>query len=177
MPPVGITASVGYKFAVIEVTYLASDAIDQNQVPLQLPPVRGLLENGTISPWVGDTPLSGTNRAIFHIQALWTMWDHDIGDSLRPPSNITMVGWANCSGAFSVLDEGFVLTREIVRVANLMEDTDEHFMTSKQGKLVANGWYHRLDQWEQFKSRYGLPHCQTWAGTGAVGRIRVVDGR
>ncbi|KAH7119306.1 hypothetical protein EDB81DRAFT_815978 [Dactylonectria macrodidyma] len=140
----GIAASIGYKYVVIEVTYMASEAVEQNQVRLQLPPVRGLLENGTTSPWVGDTPLSGTNRAFLHSQAVWTSWGYETGDSLRPPFDITMVGWANCSGAFHVLDEGFVLTREMVMVANMTEDADEHFVTSEQGDWSrtegSSGW-------------------------------------
>ncbi|KAM6518982.1 hypothetical protein FALCPG4_012640 [Fusarium falciforme] len=131
----GIAASIGYKFVVIEVAYMASEEVETNQVRLQLPPVRGLLENGSTSPWVGDTPLSGTNRAFFHTQTVWIDEGYEIGDSLEPPFDISMVGWANCSGAFHVLDEGFVLTREIVMVANLTEDANEHFVTSEQG-----GW-------------------------------------
>ncbi|EAQ91632.1 hypothetical protein CHGG_03567 [Chaetomium globosum CBS 148.51] len=128
-----IAASIGYKFAVIEVTTFDNDPVESSQVRLQLPPVRGLLADGTTSPWVGDYPLSVTNRAFFHEQRIWTPEGYTTGDSFRTPLSITLAGWANCSGSFGTLDRGFLVSREIVMVANVTEDNTPNFLTSAVG--------------------------------------------
>jgi hypothetical protein len=105
-----IAASVGYKFAVVEVTYEGYEAIHVDQVQLRLPPLRGI-ENGTTSPWVSDDPMLDRNRAFIHEVS------YGEESALRAPRAITMVGLANCSGVFHALDSGTLLTREVVMIA------------------------------------------------------------
>lgn len=139
-----IAASVGYKFAVIHVKYGIQESLPVEQVRLRLPPVRGI-ENGTASPWLADGPLLAKNRAFFHTFAVWTLGGYEVGDAFRVPVNISMVGWANCSGLFSGQDHGVLVTREIIMVANMTEEGREVFMTSEQGNWArietsSGGW-------------------------------------
>lgn len=141
-----VAASVGYKFVVvIPVTYGIEETLPLEHVQLRLPPLRGI-ENGTASPWLAEGPLLATNRAFFHYQRN-TSWGrgYDMGDALRVPFNISMVGWANCTGLFNGQDHGVLVTREIIMVASMTEESGQVFMTSHQGEWAriqtsSQGW-------------------------------------
>jgi hypothetical protein len=141
-----VAASVGYKFAVIQVTYGNIENLPAEQVQLRLPPVRGI-GNGTASPWLADSPLLPTNRAFFHTQNVYTLWGYETGDASRVPFNISLVGWANCSGLFHSQDHALLVTREIVMIANMTEEVGEQpFMTSAQGEwarveTLSTAWF------------------------------------
>ncbi|KAH6635845.1 hypothetical protein F5144DRAFT_546021 [Chaetomium tenue] len=129
-----VAASIVYKFVVTEVTTFDNNPVESSQVQLQLPLVRGLLADGTTSPWVGDYPLSVASRAFFHEQRMWTPPEgYTTGGSFRTSVSITVAGLADCSGSFGTLDRGFLVSREIVVVANVTEDNTPSFLSSAAG--------------------------------------------
>ncbi|KAG7293756.1 hypothetical protein NEMBOFW57_003813 [Staphylotrichum longicolle] len=125
----GIAASIGYKFAVVEVTYKGIEAIPVGHVRLRLPPPRAI-ESGTTSPWVSDGPTLYQNRAFSH-SVHWNKTE----SALCAPLAIAMVGWANCSGVFHALDSGTLVTREVVMLATREELSTGPVVTTEQ-----SGW-------------------------------------
>jgi len=122
-----ITASIGYKFGISQVEIITVENLNQEQFKVSLTPLQAL-NAGTPSPWLGDAPQSNNSRGFFH--------DHlKIIDFNHPPHNITMTSLANCTGTFHLLDEGRVVSREVVLVANLTEDEGSFTMTSNH-----TGW-------------------------------------
>ncbi|KAK4129801.1 hypothetical protein N657DRAFT_677369 [Parathielavia appendiculata] len=111
----GISTSVGYKFAVVEVRYQATEAMPVDRVRLRLPPLPAV-ENGTASPWVSGGPTSGTNRAFLHHLDYGSSFS-DEDDALLAPRVIVMDSWADCGGMFHPLDSGALVTWEVVLVA------------------------------------------------------------
>ena len=135
----GIAASLGYKFAVLEVAYFGIEHLPADQVRLQLPPLRAV-ENGTVSPWVSDGPRVEQNHAFVH----HIVYGDD--SALWPPQTVTMASWADCSGIFHPLDDGMLVTREVVMFAELEESHSGFSMTSKQGEWIraessTGGWF------------------------------------
>ncbi|KAK4206529.1 hypothetical protein QBC37DRAFT_300635 [Rhypophila decipiens] len=116
----GIVASAGYSFAVVDVVVDIYQHLDPSLVRLGLPPVSGLLESGIASPWVGDLPGASRNRAFLHLQRYSNQPLPSAPFSL--PKRIVMTGWANCSDTFNGLDDGVLYTREIVLVADKTRD-------------------------------------------------------
>lgn len=129
----GILGSVGYNFAVLEVTADAYQHIDPGIVSLDRPETGGVL-GGTTSPWLGDAPLRGENRAFLHqhrgsrpLLGDYFEWIHEA------PKRIVMTGRASCGDYFNPLDRGVLFTREIVMVASDSEKPvhpDTYYMTS-----------------------------------------------
>ncbi|KAK3684017.1 hypothetical protein B0T22DRAFT_501352 [Podospora appendiculata] len=117
----GIAASVSYKFAVIEVTIKVYEHMEPSKISLRLPPMHGLVDNGTASPWLGDGP-TGRNRAFCSSKT----------PTITPqrPSSLDMVGWADCNNALHTFESGWIYTREIVAVANKTEEDGEFFMAA-----------------------------------------------
>ncbi|KAM7193884.1 hypothetical protein V8F33_007570 [Rhypophila sp. PSN 637] len=132
----GLLATVGYPFAVIEVTLLNHQSIQESLVTLRVPPMRAILQNGTTSPWPGDSPHSSTNRAFLHQhQGNGT----ETNNNLIPPTSIVMAGWADCGDTFNVQDEGMLYTREIIMVADQQKTSVEEgdaFMSTNH-----TGWF------------------------------------
>ncbi|KAB5536136.1 peptidase S8/S53 domain-containing protein [Coniochaeta sp. 2T2.1] len=130
-----IALSVGYKFAVIEVTYRAVEELPLAQIRLQPPPARAVV---TTSPWITDAPMSEPNRAFVHHGL-----EYDDGvAALSPPRGVTMAGWANCSDAgFHPLDRGTLVTREVVMSATLEKEGFGGEGPYVMRKKEAAGWY------------------------------------
>ena len=135
----GIGASLGYKFAVLEVTYFGTDTVPIDEVQLRPPPVQAVA-NGTVSPWVSDAPRLEPNHAFVHTIG------YDDDSALVPPRAITMAGWANCNGLFDPRDWGVLITCEVVMVATLEENYTGFSMTNEGGwvrtESGAGGWFH-----------------------------------
>ncbi|KAK4218892.1 hypothetical protein QBC37DRAFT_274285 [Rhypophila decipiens] len=132
----GLLATVGYPFAVIEVTLLNHQSIQESLVTLRVPPMRALFQNGTTSPWLGDSAHSSTNRAFLHQHQGSGI---EMDDHLIPPTSIVMAGWADCGDIFDAQDEGMLYTREIIMVADQqktsVEDGDTLMSTNNTGWL------------------------------------------
>lgn len=133
-----IAASLGYKFAVLELPILSYENLDRTRVQLTVPPLEGL-NNGISSPWFGDVPQGNSNRAFTHqvqpkegssADSAEEDWDPNL-----PPISIIMAGWANCSGLFRPRENGYVISRETVMVANMTEEQGDFVMTSN-----STGW-------------------------------------
>jgi len=123
----GLLATVGYPFAVVEIVLENHQHVHESLVPLRVPDMRAVLENGTTSPWLGDGPLMYGNRAFLHqVQTvpIDSQNETDEDETSQPPTRIVMVGWADCGDVFDVHDEGMLYTREIVMIANLTEEQD-----------------------------------------------------
>ncbi|KAM7222513.1 hypothetical protein V8F06_002007 [Rhypophila decipiens] len=119
--------------------YLNSQPYAPSLVTLQVPPMRALLQNGTTSPWLGDSAHSSTNRAFLHQHQ---GSGFEIDDHLIPPTSIVMVGWADCGDTFDVQDEGMLYTREIIMVADQREtsvEDGEAFMSTNHTGWLRGG--------------------------------------
>lgn len=128
----GIVASAGYSFAVVDVAVDTYQHLDQELIRLRFLPSEGLLEGGTTSPWFGDAPLSSRNRAFTHqLESRYRGKPGEFGTH-QIPKRIVMAGWADCGDTFNGLDKGVLYTREVVLVARKTQDTErpEIFMAS-----------------------------------------------
>ncbi|KAK4208734.1 hypothetical protein QBC37DRAFT_443764 [Rhypophila decipiens] len=117
----GIVASAGYSFAVVDVVVDIYQPLDPSLVTLRLPRVSGLLEGGIASPWLGDLPGASRNRAFLH-QQRHSYEPLPSAKSFPLPKRIVMAGWADCGETFNGLDDGVLYTREIVLVAEKTRD-------------------------------------------------------
>ncbi|KAK0714446.1 hypothetical protein B0T21DRAFT_352362 [Apiosordaria backusii] len=118
----GVIGSVGYKFAIVEIAG-ASLELDETALTVSFPssePI--LLQSGTTSAWIHDSPGLDTSQAFLHYNYLYE-WPKDILvgdlDPLQPPRRIFMAGEADCGSTFHALDEGVLVTLELVMVASI----------------------------------------------------------
>lgn len=133
----GVFASIAYKFVIVSPDVFMYESLDNETVSFKKP--RLSMEGGNdddtldndLTPWVSDFPRgAGINRAFLHQYESY----------LKPPQSIVMVGRASCSSSksgyiFYPDDSGYLLTREMVMVAQMTEDEGDFFTTQD-----TDGW-------------------------------------
>ncbi|KAK4158861.1 hypothetical protein QBC43DRAFT_363052, partial [Cladorrhinum sp. PSN259] len=141
----GIIASVGYKFAVVQVSGYTVFHVDETKVSLQIPLTEAFLRDGSPSPWLGDMNVNRGNlsRAFTHIAEMNS-------SAPKMPLNIVMTGQADCKG-FGLSDIGELVTLEVVMVANhFTEALDSSIREDEKGWTLVErtvpGWLENSQQ-------------------------------
>ncbi|RMZ91548.1 hypothetical protein DV736_g1207, partial [Chaetothyriales sp. CBS 134916] len=114
-----LVATIGYKFSIIRVPLPVVESWQESQVMLSIPPSKGLDEFGA-TPLLVDTPGGLDNQAFFHLGR---------DDVMDGPEQIVMVGMANCSSISSDLDQGILVTREVVMVGERYKPAGTFYMS------------------------------------------------
>ncbi|KAK4198329.1 hypothetical protein QBC40DRAFT_298586 [Triangularia verruculosa] len=120
----GIGGSIGYKFAIVQITETYLE-LDETAMKVSLPSIRPIdLGTGELSPWLRDGPTVEANRAFLHYNTLDGRHANiaptiSAMDRSKPPGVIFMSGEADCLNTFHKFDEGLVVSLELVTVANL----------------------------------------------------------
>ncbi|CAP64509.1 uncharacterized protein PODANS_5_7930 [Podospora anserina S mat+] len=136
----GIAGSIGYKFAIVQITEMSLE-LDETAVTVHLPSAEPIdLATGATSTWLRDGPTAQANRAFRHFSSVdghHTDIAVDAMDRMQPPGVIFMFGEGLCSDTFHKFDEGILTTLELVVVANLeVERRDPNDFV----ELVPGGW-------------------------------------
>ncbi|OAG44625.1 hypothetical protein AYO21_01115 [Fonsecaea monophora] len=113
-------ATIGYKFTVFRVPLSVVESWPQSRVALSIPSSKGLDESGA-TPLLVDTPGGLHNQAFCHLGR---------DDVMDGPEQIVMVGMANCSGISSELDQGILVTREVVMVGTRVKPAGTFYMSA-----------------------------------------------
>ncbi|KAK4177801.1 hypothetical protein QBC36DRAFT_345177 [Triangularia setosa] len=118
----GIAGSIGYKFAIIQITDVSLE-LGETAVAVNLPSTEPIdLETGATSSWLRDSPTVEDSRAFIHyttIKSRHTNTTIDAMDRIQPPGTIFMSDEGDCLDTFHKFDEGILITLELVMVANM----------------------------------------------------------
>ncbi|RMZ84855.1 hypothetical protein DV737_g1022, partial [Chaetothyriales sp. CBS 132003] len=120
-----LVTTIGYKFSIIRVPLAVVESWPESQVMLSIPPSKGLDVFGA-TPLLVDTPGGLDNQAFFHLGR---------DDVMDGPEQIVMVSRANCSSISSDLDQGVLVTREVVMVGERYKPAGTFYMSEYHG-----GW-------------------------------------
>ncbi|KAK4457200.1 hypothetical protein QBC42DRAFT_236897 [Cladorrhinum samala] len=117
-----IAGSVGYKFAVVQVTGEGGFHVPESTVVLHVPKADAFLTDGSASPWLGDmNPRWGNINRMFRSQDLRGeagVGPIANGNIPQPPRMIVMTSQGDCGNTtFDIRDQGFIDTLEVVLVA------------------------------------------------------------
>ncbi|KAK0671534.1 hypothetical protein QBC41DRAFT_363165 [Cercophora samala] len=136
----GIAGSIGYKFAIVQITDMSLE-LDEAVVTVNLPSTEPInLTTGATSAWLRDGPTALPHQAFLHYSTLDGFHPNisaDAKDLVQLPQAIFMPGEGVCSGTFHKFDEGSLTTLELVMVTNweLNQEDSDAFI-----ELVPGGW-------------------------------------
>ncbi|KAK4220921.1 hypothetical protein QBC38DRAFT_524222 [Podospora fimiseda] len=135
----GIIASVGYKFAVVQVNGDAVFHVDEASMGLRLPSTDAFLDDGSTSPWLGDLnpKWRNTTRAFIHNKDQHV---EETDNTNHAPGSIIMATQAFCKDdSFEILDFGNIITLEVVMVATRSE-RQQDFELLISDSANSQGW-------------------------------------
>lgn len=137
----GIAGSVGYKFAVVQVTGNGAFRVPESTVVLQAPKADPFLADGSTSPWLGGmNPRWGNTNHAFRYHNPFETGVKPIENGTIPqlPSMIVMTSQGDCGNTtFDVRDHGTITTLEVVLVATQWTSQASSESTSV---LDTDGW-------------------------------------
>ncbi|KAF4461676.1 hypothetical protein FALBO_11508 [Fusarium albosuccineum] len=140
----GIFASIAYKFVIVKPDVFMYENIDPQEVEISAPGLTATA-GGQVQAWIGDVPLptpDALNRAYLHEFQAGDQEGGTNPDAGEPPLSIVMANQASCFLAstsrplFYPQDSGYLLTRQIVMVANMTQEDGDFFITQRHRRLA-----------------------------------------
>ncbi|KAI5459241.1 hypothetical protein BGZ63DRAFT_321267, partial [Mariannaea sp. PMI_226] len=122
LPIIIATVPLGYKFGIVNTQMQVIEKLPEDQM-FSLPiSMQWLDSDGTVAPWISDTVLGDANQGFVH--ELVDMFEYN-----QPPQNVTMVNRIECPALFEDDENGYLVTREMVMVANMTKEPGNFTMT------------------------------------------------